>query len=86
MVRNHAYDESSKTRQGGIDDTATNYEKIGRMYETDHQNDGFNALQLYCSLICPKSTSHTIRSANASLPREPALTSTIWIRRLCYDS
>ena len=44
-----AYDESSKTRQGGIDDTATNYEKLGRMYQTDHQNDGFNALQLYCN-------------------------------------
>ena len=40
----------------------------------------------HCSLIYPKSTSHTGRSANASLPREPATTSTIWIRCLCYDS
>ena len=44
-----AHDESSNTCQGGIDDTATNYEKFGRMYQTDHRNDGFNALRLYCS-------------------------------------
>ena len=48
-----AHDESSKTRQGGIDDTATNYEKLGRMYQTDHRNDGFNALRLYCSKLNP---------------------------------
>ena len=27
------HDEASKTRRGGIDDTATNYEKLGRMYQ-----------------------------------------------------
>ena len=48
-----AHDESSKTRQGGIDDTATNYEKLGRMYQTEHRNDGFNALHLYCSKLNP---------------------------------
>ena len=32
-----AHDESSNTRQGGNDDTATNKEKLGRMYQTDHQ-------------------------------------------------
>ena len=48
-----AHDESSKTRQGGIDDTATNYEKLGRMYQTEHWNDGFNALHLYCSKLNP---------------------------------
>ena len=48
-----AHDESSKTRQGGIDDTATNYEKLGRMYQTHHQNDGFNALRLYSSKLNP---------------------------------
>ena len=48
-----AHDESSKTRQGGIDDTATNYEKLGRIYQTHHQNDGFNALRLYSSKLNP---------------------------------
>ena len=28
-----AHDEASKTRPGGIDDTATNNEKLGRMYQ-----------------------------------------------------
>ena len=37
----------------GIDDTATNYEKGGRMYQTAHQNDGFNTLRLYCSKLNP---------------------------------
>lgn len=46
--------ESSKPSRGDIDDTTTNYEKRGRMYHTDHQNDGFNALQLYCSKLNPK--------------------------------
>ena len=27
------------------DDTATNYEKLRTMYQTAHQNDGFNALR-----------------------------------------
>ena len=27
------HDEASKTRQGEIDDTATNYEKLGKMYQ-----------------------------------------------------
>ena len=27
------HDEGSKTRRGVIDDTATNYEKLGRMYQ-----------------------------------------------------
>ena len=48
-----AHDESSKTCHGGLDDTATNYEKLGRMYQTDHRNDGFNALRLYCSKLNP---------------------------------
>ena len=48
-----AHDEASKTRRGEIDDNATNYEKLGRMYQTAHQNDGFNALRLYCSKLNP---------------------------------
>ena len=47
------HDEASKTRRGGIDDTATNYEKLGGMHKTAHQNDGFNVLGLYCSKLNP---------------------------------
>jgi len=46
-------EEASKTRRGKIDDTTTNYEKFGRMYQTAHQNDGFNALRPYCSKLNP---------------------------------
>ena len=46
-----AHEESSKTRQGGLDDIATNYEKLGRMYQTDHRNNEFNALRLYNSKL-----------------------------------
>ena len=35
------------------DDTATNYEKLETMYQTAHQNDGFNALRLYCNKLNP---------------------------------
>jgi len=48
-----AHDESRKTHQGGKYDTATNYEKRRRMYQTEHQSDGFNALQLYCRKLNP---------------------------------
>ena len=48
-----AHEESSKTRQGGLDDTATNYEKLGRMYQTDDRNNEFNALRLYNSKLNP---------------------------------
>ena len=48
-----ADDEASKTRRGGVDDTATNYEKLGAMHKTAHQNDGFNVLGLYCSKLNP---------------------------------
>ena len=44
-----AHDKSSKTHQGEVHDTAINYETVGRMYRTDNQSDGFNALRLYCS-------------------------------------
>ena len=33
--------------------TATNYEKLGTMYQTAHQNNGFNAFRLYCSKLNP---------------------------------
>ena len=35
------------------DDPATNYEKLGTMYQTAHQIDGFNALRLYYSKLNP---------------------------------
>jgi len=34
-------------------DTATNSEKLGRMCQTVHQNEGFNALQINCSNLNP---------------------------------
>lgn len=39
----------------GLDDTATNYEKLGRIYQyqADHRNGGYNALRLYCSKLNP---------------------------------
>ena len=46
-----AHDEATKIRWGGIDDTATNYEKFGRMYQKAQQNVRFNALRLYCSKL-----------------------------------
>ena len=47
-----AYDDSSKTRQGGLDDTATNCEKLGRMYQTDHRNDGINFFSSKLNPVC----------------------------------
>ena len=35
------------------DNTATNYEKLGGMYQRAHQNDGFIALRLDCSRLNP---------------------------------
>lgn len=37
----------------GLDGTATNYEKLGRIYQADHRNGGSNALRLYCSKLNP---------------------------------
>lgn len=48
-----AHDESSKTRQGGLNDNAENYEKLARIYQTQHPNDGYNALRLYIEKLNP---------------------------------
>lgn len=47
-----AQDESSETHHRGLD-TRKKYKKLGRIYQTDHPNDGFNALRLYCSKLHP---------------------------------
>ena len=47
MVRNHGPWRVEQNTPRGKDDTATNYEKLGRMYQIDYRNDGVNALWLY---------------------------------------
>ena len=47
-----AHDEASKSRQRGLN-TCSEYENFGRIHQTDHPNDGFNALRLYCSKLNP---------------------------------
>ena len=44
------HDEASKTRRGVIDDTATNYEKLGRMYQRGKMKELSKAASLYQSL------------------------------------
>ena len=67
-----AHDESSKTRQG-------DNEKRGRMYQTDHQNDGFNALRLYCSKLNPE------RNAFFQLPKRfwKGPEESVWFENRC---
>ena len=48
-----AHDELTKNHQGGLGDTSTSTEKYARMYETDMDNDGYKALQLYLSKLNP---------------------------------
>jgi len=43
----------ANTPGGVVDDTTTNYEKFGRIYQVDLWNDGYNALRLYCSKLNP---------------------------------
>lgn len=49
-----AHDEASKTRQGGLSDNTTSFEKLARIYQTTHPNDGYNALRLYLEKLNPK--------------------------------
>lgn len=42
-----SHDEASKTRQGGLSDTAASFEKLARIYQTENPNDGYKALRLY---------------------------------------
>lgn len=44
--------ERQRQRQRGLD-TRKKYKKLGRIYQTDHPNDGFNALRLYCCKLNP---------------------------------
>ena len=48
-----AHDEASKNHPGGLSDKPS-YEKLGRMYKTDHPNDGYTALRLYLEKLHPQ--------------------------------
>ncbi|KAK3704224.1 hypothetical protein QZH41_007844 [Actinostola sp. cb2023] len=50
-----AHDEASKNHPGGLKDVNSS-EKEARLYETEEQNDGFKALQLYLAKINHDST------------------------------
>ena len=49
-----AHDEASKARQGGLSDNTSSFEKLGRIYQTEHPNDGYNALCLYMKKLNPQ--------------------------------
>ena len=49
-----AYDEASKNHQGGLSDNTVSFEKLGRMYQTEHPNDGYNALRFYLEKLNPE--------------------------------
>lgn len=48
-----AHDECTKNHPGGLADVPS-YEKMGRMYKTESQNDGYSCLKLYLSKLNPK--------------------------------
>lgn len=66
-----AHDEASKNRPGGIKDN-TSFEKLVRMYKTDHPNDGYEALCLYIEKLNPQ--------CSAFFPVSKALL--VWISRV----
>ena len=43
--------------------------KLGRTYQTAHQNDGFNALRLYCSKLNPACLCYDSKPANLHMAR-----------------
>ena len=49
-----AHDEASKNHQGSLSDNTVSFEKLGRMYQTEHPNDGYNALRLYLEKLNPE--------------------------------
>ena len=50
-----AHDEASKNHPGGLNDVHSQ-EKEARMYQTEDENDGYKALELYMAKINPKCT------------------------------
>ena len=48
-----AHDKASKNYQGGLSDNTVSFEKLGRMYQTEHPNDGYNA-RLYLEKLNPE--------------------------------
>ena len=49
-----AHDKASKNHQGGLSDNTVSFEKLGRMYQTEHPNDRYNALCLYLEKLNPE--------------------------------
>ncbi|PFX15217.1 hypothetical protein AWC38_SpisGene20568 [Stylophora pistillata] len=49
-----ARDEVTKIHPGGVSDVQNN-EKLARMYESSNGNDGYKAMELYISMLNPKS-------------------------------
>jgi len=49
-----AQDEASKNHQGGFSDNTASFETLGRMYQTEQPNDGYNALRLYLEKLNPE--------------------------------
>ena len=48
-----AHDESTKNHPGGIADVQS-YEKMGRMYKTSSQSDGYTSLKIYLAKVYPE--------------------------------
>ena len=46
------HDEVTKNHPGGISDSES-FEKLARMYETEHPNDGYKALKMYLDRLNP---------------------------------
>ena len=46
------HDEASKNHR--LSDNAVSIKKLGRMYQTEHPNDGYNALRLYLEKLNPE--------------------------------
>jgi len=47
------HDETTKNHPGGLQDRSS-FEKTARMYETESESDGYQALSLYISNLNPK--------------------------------
>ncbi|KAK3727618.1 hypothetical protein QZH41_006002 [Actinostola sp. cb2023] len=73
-----AHDEASKNHPGEITDTPS-FEKLSRVYQTDHPNDGYKALRLYLEKLNPNC------SAFFQFPKRywPGPTEPVWYENRC---
>ena len=42
-----AHGDASKNHQGGLSDNTVSFDKLGRMYQTERPNDGYNSLFVF---------------------------------------